>query len=230
MPAPNPRLDLREVVAELARRHLAPTFLTDPLQQVLWENIGYLIDDAQRALLFEEFKTRVGLEAYLIAQADGAVLFDIARRGGMRPDTRVQRWRDIAQIVLTRAGGDLEGALRALPLAKARALLKAFPGIGDPGADKILLFTGVATRPSLESNGVRALARLGLFIDQRDYGASYRAAMDALNRYGEPDRDWLITAYLVLREHGRTLCKRSAPLCLTCPLDADCAHAVAPGL
>ena len=230
VPPPNPRLDLRDVVAELARRYPAPAVLTDPLQQVLWENIGYLIDDPQRAALFQEFGTRVGLDARQIACADGAILLDIARRGGMRPETRVQRWRDIAEIVLTRADGDLDGALRALPLAKARALLKAFPAIGDPGADKILLFAGVAPRPSLESNGVRALARLGLFIEQRDYGASYRAAIDALIRYGEMDRDWLITAYVVLREHGRALCKRSAPLCLTCPLDAECGHAVVAGL
>ena len=34
--------------------------------------------------------------------------------------------------------------LRALPLAKARALLKLYPTIADPGADKILLFAGIA--------------------------------------------------------------------------------------
>jgi hypothetical protein len=69
----------------------------------------------------------------------------------MRPETRVKRWRDIAEIVQTRAAGDLAVALAALPLAKARALLKAFPTIGDPGADRIMLFAGLAPRPSLES-------------------------------------------------------------------------------
>jgi endonuclease-3 len=130
----------------------------------------------------------------------------------MRPETRVQRWRNIAKIAADRAGGDLAGALRSLPLDKARALLKAFPVIGDPGADKILLFADIAARPSLDSNGVRALAHLGFFAEGRDYAASYRAAIDALVRRGEPDRAWLVTAYLVLREH--------------CPLDAACAHAL----
>jgi endonuclease-3 len=218
--------DLRGVIAELALRYARPQILTDPLQQILWENIGYLIDDERRVVLFEEFAGRVGLTPGQIEAADDATLLDIARRGGMRPETRVLRWRKIAEIVESRAGGDLSGALRALPLAKARALLKAFPVIGDPGADKILLFAGIAARPSLDSNGVRALARLGFFAEGRDYAASYRAAMEALVRHGDPDRAWLITAYWVLRDHGRTLCKRAGPICLPCPIDAACAHAV----
>ncbi len=72
---------------------------------------------------------------------------------------------------------------------------------------------------------MRTLARLGFFSEGRDYTASYRAAVDALVRDGEIDRDWLVGAYLALREHGRTLCKRAAPLCPPCPLDGVCAHA-----
>ena len=222
--APHP--DLRMTIAELARLLPAPAFLTDPLHQILWDNIGYLIDDDRRASLFEEFRVRVGLAPFDIERADFETLFDIARRGGMRPEARVQRWRDIAALVQTRAGGDLAGALAGLTPAKARALLKAFPTIGDPGADRILLFAGLAARPSLESNGVRALARLGFFVEQRDYAASYRAAVDVLASQGEADRDWLITAYQTLRAHGQTICKRAAPLCLGCPLDEKCAHAV----
>jgi endonuclease III len=217
---------LRHVLAELAMRYPAGEVLADPLALLLWENIGYLIDDERRAALHEEFKARVGLSADKIAGADGAVLLDMARRGGMRPQTRVERWRAIAAIVLGSCAGDLEGALRALPLGKARALLKRFPAIGDPGADKILLFCDIAPRPSLESNGVRALARLGFFAEQRSYGASYAAAIGVIEQQGLLERDWLVGAYLALRQHGRTLCKRAAPLCLACPLDAGCAKRV----
>jgi endonuclease III len=218
--------DLRRVVAELAVRYAVDDPLDDPLALILWENIGYLIDDERRRALFDEFLGRVGLSAEAIAGADGAVLLAIAARGGMRPQTRVERWRAIANIVLTACGGDLDGALRRLPLAKARSLLKRFPAIGDPGADKILLFCGVAPLPSLESNGVRALARLGFFTELRDYAASYRAAVGALKEQGVMERDWLIRAFLTLRAHGRTLCKRAEPICVACPLDQDCAHRV----
>ena len=219
-----PRPSLQTVVTALAERYPAPEPLTDPFQLIIWENIGYLIDDHRRAVLFGEVERRVGLTAAAIEAIDGTTLLDIAERGGMRPEVRVQRWRDIARITLDRAGGDLDGTLRSLPLARARSLLKAYPVIGDPGADKILLFTGVAVRPSLESNGVRALARLGYCAEGRDYTASYRAAIELLARDGLATRDWLMTAFQVLRDHGKALCKRGAPLCLSCPLDADCAH------
>ena len=226
MPSHHRPPDLQEAVANLAQRYPASPVLTDPLQLILWENVGYLIDDQRRAALFVEFGTRVGFDPRQIQEADSAVLLDIASRGGMNPPMRVGRWRDIAEITLARAAGDLDRTLRALPPAKARTLLKAYPTIGDPGADKILLFAGIAVRPSLDSNGVRALARLGYFIEQKAYGSSYTAAIAALTRHGVLERDWLIMAYVALREHGKALCKRSNPLCMACPLDAECAHAV----
>ena len=220
-----PADEVVQVVAALKRHLSPPPAPTEPLAMILWENIGYLIDDGRRRELFDAFVEAVGLDAASIAAADEAVLMPIALRGGMRPETRVQRWRTIARIVLERCGGDLGAALRALPPAKARALLKAFPVIGDPGADKVLLFAGVAARPSLESNGLRALARLGFFAEQASYDRSYKAAIGVLAEGGRPDRDWLVDAYRLLRELGKTTCRRGGPICTACPVDALCAHA-----
>ena len=221
-----PSPDLKAAVAALAERYPPPAPLTDPLELIVWENIGYLIDDERRAALFEEFAQRVGLTARAIAEADIAVLTDIAARSGMRPQARAPRLRDVAQLTLDLADGDLGRTLAALPLGKARALLKRYPSIGDPGADKILLFSGIALRPSLDSNGVRVMARLGWIAEQPNYGASYAAAVKVLTSEGVMTRDWLTRAYLVLRAHGKALCKRSAPQCLTCPLDEACGHRV----
>lgn len=217
---------LQAFVAELAAVHPPGPVLADPLQLILRENIGYLLDDARREALFAEFAERVGLTAQAIDRADGTVLMDIARRGGMRPDERVDRWRTLARIVLDQ-GGDLAAALAALPPAKARSLLKTFPMIGGPGADKVMLFAGLSLEPSLESNGLRVLVRLGLIVDTPNYGALYKAGVALLKRDGPADRDWLVSAFEILREHGRTLCRRSGPECLACPLDAACAHAPA---
>jgi adenine-specific DNA glycosylase len=114
--------------------------------------------------------------------------------------------------------------LRATSPTKARTLLKRFPGIGDPGADKILLFAGIVARPALESNGVRAMVRLGYATEGSSYSQAYRNAVLALAELGSPDRDRLIESYQVLRTHGQTLCKRTLPNCLACPLDRACAH------
>jgi endonuclease-3 len=221
---------LVEMVEALGRGAPAAAPMTDPLRLILWDNIGALIDDALRRELFDAFEAATGCMPARIATADDAVLYGIARRGGMRPEVRMERWREIARITLAEAGGDLMGALRSLPVAKARALLKRFPVIGDPGADKILLFTGLDARPSIESNGLRVLVRLGLVAQASSYGATYKAAVGLLARAGDGDRDWLIGAYAVLRQHGKTLCRRSAPSCLACPADSICAHAPASGL
>jgi endonuclease-3 len=120
--------------------------------------------------------------------------------------------------------------LRALPVAASRKLLKRFPAIGDPGADKILLFSGIDARPALESNALRVLVRLSLVTAGASYAANHKAAIACLAAAYDGDRDRLITACMLLREHGRVLCRRSAPHCTACPLDASCAHAPANGL
>src|SRR2546426_12509444 len=45
--------------------------------------------------------------------------------------------------------------------AEARKILKRFPGIGDPGADKILLFCRGGQGLGPDSNALRVLVRLG---------------------------------------------------------------------
>lgn len=217
-------LDLLGVVEGLRIHRDLPALPSDPFQLVLWDNIGALIPDERRAALFAEFGHKVGYEPGAILAADPALLLSIAERGGMRPLVRVERWQESAAIVLER-GGDLAATLRALPVAKARALLKRFPVIGDPGADKILLFAGIDARPSLDPNGLRSLVRLGFFPQQASYAASYKAGVTLLSTAGKPDREWLMAAYLRLRAHGKTLCRRGTPLCHACPFDPVCAHA-----
>jgi len=219
--------DVIEVIATLDRTFSVPPVPTEPLRMILWENIGYLVDDPRRRELFDAFEAAVGCDPAAICKADEAVLLDLARRGGMRPEVRVQRWRAIGRIVIEKCEGDLEGALRSLPPAQARALLRLFPVIGDPGADKILLFSGVAARACLESNGLRALARLGFFKAHASYQRSYRAAIQVLIDGGRPDRDWLFDAHQLLRELGKATCRRRAPICQACPLDATCFHILA---
>ena len=218
-------IDLKIVVRKLAQLTPARNDLSDPLELILWENIGYLIDDERRAELFAEFKKRVGFDAGKIARASNAVLLEIAKRGGMNPETRVKRWRDIASIVLEECSGDLAGTLRQIPTKKARALLKKFPAIGEPGVDRILLFSSLEPQPSVESNGLRVLVRLGACKEEKSYAATYKAAVRTLQAVANGKSGWLKTAYTSLREHGKTLCKRSEPQCLACPLDKLCAHA-----
>jgi endonuclease III len=219
-------MSLTEVLDRLGQVYDPPSPPGDPFRHVLWDNVGYLVDDQRRRRLYDRFTAEIGLDPPAIAAADDAALMSIAVEGGMQPDVRVQRWRAIAALTIE-AGGNLDTALRALPPAKARALLKRFPTIGDPAADKILLFAGVAPLPALESNGLRVLVRLGLCQEGRSYDQSYRAGITVLKAQGPSDFDGLRRAWLALREHGKTLCRRNTPVCAPCPLSDACPRALA---
>jgi len=218
-----PGISLKAAVAKLARLYPPGKPLTDPLAILVWENVGYLIDDQRREDLFCEFRSRIGLKANQIANAPMPVLGDIAGRGGMHPQKRAERLIAIGRLAIGECDGDMTRALKALPLPRARALLRKFPSIGDPGADRILLFAGIAPQPAVDSNGLRALVRLGFAAEARNYAQTYRAGTAALAAASH-DGEWLKRAYGVLRAHGKSLCKRSAPVCEPCPLDGACAH------
>jgi len=195
-----------------------------PFELVMWENACYLLPDERRREVFEALRDQVGLNAAAIDAAPDKLLLPLARRGGMRPETRVFRWRQIATITLNQYGGDLDCILKK-PYAEAKKALKQFPNIGDPGAEKILLLCGIADGLPMESNGLRVLVRAGWGRSQRNYGATYRSVQEALKPELPTSPERLMEAHLLLRIHGKSLCKDKAPLCHQCPISADCAYA-----
>jgi endonuclease III len=110
-------------------------------------------------------------------------------------------------------------------LLKARRELKRFHGIGVPGAEKILLFTGTEAVLALESNGLRVLVRLGHGEEQSNYSGTYRSVQKALADQLPDDCAWLIRTHQLLRQHGKELCKTSRPACTACPLAGLCPYA-----
>jgi adenine-specific DNA glycosylase len=100
-------------------------------------------------------------------------------------------------------------------------LLKQFPGVGEPLADKILLFSGAHTILAPDSNALRVLIRLGYGIDDKSYAKSYRSAVDATkDEFATPAQAQ--RAQAILRHHGQQLCKRSSPSCELCPVRKHC--------
>ncbi len=99
----------------------------------------------------------------------------------------------------------------------AKKALKGFPNIGDPGADKILMFCGMGVGLPLESNGLRVLVRVGFGREQKDYGRMCRSAQEALAGEVPRSADACASAFVLLREHGKKICKTSEPQCFRCP-------------
>jgi endonuclease III len=195
---------------------------SDPFELILWENVAYLLSDERREAAFEALRERVGLTPKAILGAPQATLLAIAKMGGMRPEVRVERLRTIARITLDQFQGDLRGVLK-LPLKQAKKALQRYPSIGEPGAEKILLFTKSYAVLGIDSNGLRVLRRIGYGQECKNYSTTYRSVQEALA--GEMGQQCapLIKANQLLRRHGQERCKLNAPLCRICPLTDVCA-------
>ncbi len=197
---------------------------TDPFELVLWENVAYLVPDAQRAAAFAALRRGVGTTPERILAAPAATLRAVAALGGMLPDARVGKLLRCAEIARDRFGGDVAAATR-LPFVAARKALTRFPSLGEPGAEKVLLFSGRHPVLAMDSNVLRVLRRLGFGEDKKDYKGTYRAVQTALRSQVVKDCRWLVRAYQLLRRHGQTVCKTTRPRCPECPVNARCAFA-----
>jgi len=221
---PEPASLFREVTARLQSSYGRPKPpKSDPLELILWENVAYLLTDQKREAAFETLRDRVGLTPKAILAAPQATLLEIAKMGGMRPEVRVERLRSIARITLDQFQGDLRKALK-LPLKQAKKALQLYPNIGEPGAEKILLFTKSYAVLGLDSNGLRVLRRIGYGQECKNYSATYHSVQEAVA--GEIGKECapLIKASQLLRQHGQERCKLNAPLCRTCPVTDLCAY------
>lgn len=217
---------LQQIIRILEKHYGKPhsPATTDPFELVLWENVVYLADDVRREKAFRMLEERVGLDPQKILDAPREVLFEVSGSAGILPDNQVEKLLEIATIARQRFHGDLKRVVR-LPLKKATRALRFFPSIGEPGAEKILLFSHSYPVPALESNGMRALLRLGFGKEMKGYAATYRRVREAITPQIKLDCDWLIRMHQLLRSHGQQLCKRSTPLCNDCPLNKMCEFA-----
>ena len=223
MPAAGP--NLQKIVSQFAVHYgePKPPIATDPFELILLENVAYLVSDERREEAFKILRQHAGTKPHEILSASDESILKATKLGGMHPEQRVGRLREIALIAMNEFGGDLSQALK-LPLPKAKQALRKFPSIGEPSAEKILLFTRSYPVLGLDSNGLRVLVRLGFGEEKKNYTATYRAVQEAIKAQLREDYDWLISAHILLRQHGKELCKTNAPLCEKCPVRKSCAY------
>jgi endonuclease III len=217
-----PRTDIIAVIQTLELHYgtLQRIPTVDPFELILWENVAYLASPALRATAFQMLKREVGTSPQEILDAPLSALLQVTAHGILK-EKFAAKLRTCAEIALRSFDGNL---LRAIlgPVPKAKQALRLFPGIGEPGAEKILLLSH--TRPFLapDSNALRVLARLGFIEDDKSYSRMYRASREVERTIG-PDIEKLQRAHELLQHHGQVLCKRTAPACRLCPLAGSCA-------
>src|SRR5260370_31700951 len=219
------RLQLPNIISKLGVYYgnPKPLITSDPFELILLENIAYLVSDERREAAFKTLRKYAGTKPHEILAASHQDILQATKLGGMHPEQRVSRLREIALIALNEFGGVLNQALK-LPLPKAKQALRKFPSIGEPSAEKILLFTRTYPVLGLDSNGLRVLVRLGFGEEKKNYTGPYRSVQDAIKSELTNDYDWLIAPHSLLRQHGKELCKTNAPLCGKCPVRKSCAY------
>jgi endonuclease-3 len=217
-----PSLSVPEIIEQLRAFYGAPDppEVTDPWEVILWENVAYLVDDERRHKAVAVLRERIGVRPEQILSASPEKLSEVAGYG-IVPGQNVEKLRRSAQIALEKFDGNLRPILKR-SLAEAKKALKQFPGIGDPGAEKILLFGRAYPILALDSNGLRVLVRLGFGEEKPNYAATYRLVRETIETGITKEYSWLIKAHQLLRQHGQEVCKRSKPRCETCPLAAAC--------
>jgi endonuclease III len=205
----------------------SPSWPVDPYLFLVWWHCGYPASDLTCAKGWDSLKRLIGIDPDRLLAANPSRLALALKPGGMVPEIRALRLKEIAERVQKEFAGDLPAALQGLPIPKARAALRKFPNIADPGADRILLFAGISPVAAVPSNCPHVLARIQLGRDLENYGRTYNAVQEMIAAEVPATFDARSRAYLLLKCHGQQLCKRSNPKRSICPVALSCAWAAA---
>lgn len=207
---------------------------SDPYEMILFVNCGYPATDAACTKGYEALRREVGTTPAEILAAPKAKLAKLMRLGGIVPELRAERLKTIANIVNEEFGGDLKWSLGKLlreekkgagkGIRLAKKALKEFPVIGEPGADKILLFAELAPVAAVPSACIGVPQRILFGEEDKNYAAGYRAAQEVMTEELPESFDTRQRAYLLLKRHGAEICKRTKPKCEICPISRMCVY------
>jgi len=206
----------------------------EPYEMILYWNCGYPATDGTCSKGFVALKLEVGLKPGNILAAPRPKLAKCLRMGGIVPELRAKKLKEIARIVNSEFEGDLKAVLnkcmeeekkqRGQGVRAAKKVLQKFPVIGEPSADKILLFAKLAPVAAVPSASLGVPVRIWFGQEGKNYAADYRKVRDKLNGELPETFEARQRAYLLLKRHGHEICKRAAPKCRICPLTAQCAY------
>ena len=218
----HPVLPLRAYIDRLRTLYGRPKrpIPSGPFEWIIWEHVAAVPDDEQRAIVFRTLRQKIGTTPQAILRTPKAKMLELLSPGGSGASTRLARLREAAELMIEIGLARVRTLVRENP-GEAKKLLKRFKGIGETGAERILLFCRTQAVLAPEANGLRVLQRLG-YGKPGSGPAAYRQVSDALGPELPRDYNWLIQAHQLLRRHGQEIC-RTTPRCDACPLAPDCA-------
>lgn len=205
----------------------------DPYEMIVFLNSGYPASDAKCAKGFEALKREIGEQPKKILAVSKAKLAKVMRPNVILPGLCAERLKEIAGRVSNEFKGDLTAALKQRlreakepekGLKAAKKVLQEFPVIGEPSAEKILLFSRLVPVAAVPSAFVDVPIRLFRGEPGKNYAADYKTAREILDSGLPRTFDARQQAYLLMKKHGQEICKRTKPKCEVCPLTERCAY------
>ena len=152
-----------------------PCWPSDPYLFLLWWYCGYPASDASCSKGWKELIGRIGTDPDAILAAPPAKLTAALKPGGMFPELRAERMKEVTARIENEFNGDLRTSFTG-PITEIRKVLKSFPSIADAGADRILLFARIQPVAAVPSNCPGVLERIQNGHEEKNYNASYREA------------------------------------------------------
>src|ERR1700730_11011198 len=163
---------------------------TDPYEMIVYVNCGYPATDTSCSKGFEALRRQVGLTPEDLLAAPKAKLAKVMRLGGIVPELRAERLKVIARLVKHAGAGKLRAVLKKKMQAEnkhpgkgvreAKKMLQEFPVIGEPGAEKILLFSKIAPVAAVPAASLEVSLRLYFGGAAKSYDEGYRHARRAI--------------------------------------------------
>jgi endonuclease III len=204
-----------------------PPSPTNPYLFMVWWHCGYPPGEERCSQSWQALNAEIGVAPDDVLTASSSRLARVLRAGGRPPGLRVRRLKEVAGRIRTVFPGDLRAGLRALPLPEARTALREFTGIGNPGADRILLFGDIVPVAAVPWSCPHVLVRIESGHEPAACTAVHAEAQRSLETQLPATPGLRTRAYLLLQRHGRVPCKRTDPKCSACPVAPDCAFFVA---
>ena len=186
----------------------------DPVSELVFTILSQHTSDRNSERAFKQLMDNFG-SFEEVAKGDAQQIAQCITIGGLA-GIKAPRIQQVLNLILERRGELDLYFLKDMPLAEAKAWLRALPGIGPKSAAIILNFALGMPAMAVDTHIYRVAKRLGL-IGQK---TGYEQAHEILENAVEPEQ--VFPFHVALITHGRRVCKAPKPLCQQCVLAYGC--------
>jgi endonuclease III len=195
-----------------------------PLDELVLTVLSQSTNDRNRDVAYLRLRERFAAPATTLAAAGGGVAWEAVRDApvgeveeAIRPGGISKVKSERIQAMLREIGDPLAlDRLADLPVAEARGILTALPGVGRKTAACVLLFSFGARDVPVDTHVGRVGQRLALLPEVASFDHLHDAMLELTPRGAE------LELHVNLLRHGRRTCHAQRPACGQCVLRRSC--------